>query len=74
VVDEGRTGLLVTPGDARAAAVAIRELVEAGPDGRSSMGAAGREKAERLWSWPRLLDRMDEAYAQAIAERARRSP
>lgn len=74
VVDEGRTGVLVRPGDARAAAAAIRELVEAGPEGRSVLGAAGREKAERLWSWPRLLDRMDDAYAQAIAERARRSP
>jgi glycosyltransferase involved in cell wall biosynthesis len=73
VVDEGRNGLLVSPADARAAAAAIRELVEAGPESRSAMGAAGREKAERLWSWPRLLDRMDDAYAQAIAERARRS-
>jgi glycosyltransferase involved in cell wall biosynthesis len=73
VIDEGRTGLLVPPGDALAAAAAIGELVEASPEGRSAMGAAGREKAERLWSWPRLLDRMDDAYAQAIAERARRS-
>ena len=31
------------------------------------MGAAGREKAERLWGWPRLLDRMEDAYAEAIA-------
>ena len=37
------------------------------------MGAAGREKAERLWSWPRLLDRMDEAYAEAIDEPPARS-
>ena len=33
------------------------------------MGAAGREKAERLWSWPRLLDRMEGTYAEAIAAR-----
>jgi hypothetical protein len=33
------------------------------------MGAAGRAKAEALWSWPRLLDRMDAAYAEAIAAR-----
>jgi hypothetical protein len=33
------------------------------------MGAAGRKKAERLWSWPRLLDQMDEVYAEAIAAR-----
>jgi hypothetical protein len=37
------------------------------------MGAAGRGKTERLWSWPRLLDRMDAAYAEAIASRRRRA-
>ena len=73
VVDEGETGLLVPPGDANAVAGAIRRLVEAGPSGRTTMGAAGREKAERLWSWPRLLDRMDAAYAEAIASRRRRT-
>src|SRR6185312_15754400 len=73
VVDEGETGLLVPPGDADAVAGAIRRLLEAGPSGRTTMGATGREKAERLWSWPRLLDRMDAAYAEAIASRRRRT-
>jgi glycosyltransferase involved in cell wall biosynthesis len=72
VVDEGETGLLVAPGNPRAVADAIRGLLDAGPDGRSAMGVAGRAKAERLWSWPSLLDRMDAAYAEAIAERRRR--
>jgi hypothetical protein len=35
------------------------------------MGTAARRKAERLWSWPRLLDRMDDVYAEAIAARPR---
>jgi glycosyltransferase involved in cell wall biosynthesis len=73
VVDEGETGLLVTPGDPEAVAGALRELVAAGPDGRRRLGAAGRAKAERLWSWPRLLDRMDDAYAEAIEVRHGRS-
>ena len=73
VVDEGETGLLVPAGDSAAVAGAIRRLVEAGPSGRGAMGAAGRGKAERLWSWPRLLDRMDAAYAEAIASRRRRT-
>jgi glycosyltransferase involved in cell wall biosynthesis len=73
VVDEGETGLLVPPGDAAAVAEAIRSLVEAGPAARDAMGAAGRAKAERLWSWPRLLDRMDAAYTEAIASRSRRT-
>ncbi len=74
VVDEGETGLIVPPGDADAVAGAIRRLTDAGPSGREAMGAAGRAKAERLWSWPRLLDRMDAAYAEAIASRRRRTP
>jgi D-inositol-3-phosphate glycosyltransferase len=73
VVDESETGLLVPAGDSAAVAEAIRRLVEAGPGGRGAMGAAGRAKAERLWSWPRLLDRMDSAYAEAIASRRRRT-
>jgi glycosyltransferase involved in cell wall biosynthesis len=69
VIDEGATGLLVKSGDPEAVAAAIRALIEAGPAERARMGAAGREKAERLWSWPRLLDRMEGAYAEAISSR-----
>jgi glycosyltransferase involved in cell wall biosynthesis len=70
VIDEGETGLLVPPDDATAIAAAIRRLSDAGVDGRRRMGAAGRAKCELRWSWPRLLDRMDDAYSEAI--RARR--
>ncbi|MFL5870132.1 MAG: glycosyltransferase family 4 protein [Solirubrobacterales bacterium] len=69
VIDDAETGLLVKPGDPEAVAAAIRGLIEAGSAGRARMGAAGRQKAERLWSWPRLLDRMEGAYAEAIAAR-----
>lgn len=69
VVDEGETGLVVPRGDATAVARALRHLVDAGDEGRARLGAAGRAKAEREWSWPRLLDRMDGAYAAAIAAR-----
>jgi glycosyltransferase involved in cell wall biosynthesis len=69
VIDDGETGLVVEPGDAEAVAAGIRRLIEAGPTGRGRMGAAGRKKAERLWSWPRLLDQMDEVYAEAMAAR-----
>ena len=69
VVDEGKTGILVPPGDPDAVAGAIRELLGAGVDGRRRMGQAGREKAVREWSWESLLDRMDAAYADAIVAR-----
>lgn len=69
VVVEGQTGLLAPRGDAGAVAAKLRELIEAGADGRARMGAAGRERAEREWNWPRLVDRMDAAYAEAIVAR-----
>ena len=69
VVDEGATGIVVPRGEAAAVTAAVRERIDAGPSGRARMGAAGRKKCERLWSWPRLLDRMDGAYAEAIAAR-----
>ena len=69
VVAEG-TGLLARQGDAAGVATRLRELVELGPEGRSAMGARGRARALAEWNWPRLLDRMDSAYAEAIEARA----
>ncbi len=69
VVAEG-TGLLAPQGDVSAVADRLREIVDIGPDGRLAMGARGRARAEAEWNWPRLLDRMDDAYAEAIEARA----
>ena len=41
VVEEGETGLIVPPGDARAVAAAIAELSAAGPAGRAEIGERG---------------------------------
>ncbi|MFN8112830.1 MAG: glycosyltransferase family 4 protein [Solirubrobacterales bacterium] len=68
VVDD-ETGILIGAGDSAAAAEALDRLVDMGPEGRAELGAAGRAKAERQWAWPALLDRMEEAYAEAIAAR-----
>jgi glycosyltransferase involved in cell wall biosynthesis len=65
-----KTGLLAPQGDAGGVASRLREIVELGPAGREAMGAAGRERAESEWNWPRLLDRMDAAYAEALEVRA----
>jgi glycosyltransferase involved in cell wall biosynthesis len=71
VVDE-ETGILVSPGDPAAVAAALTDLVGAGPERREAIGAAGRAKAEREWSWPSLVDRMDAAYSETIEARDRR--
>jgi D-inositol-3-phosphate glycosyltransferase len=72
VVDEA-TGTLVADGDPDAVAAALREMIAAGADRRAAIGAAGRAKAEREWSWPSLVARMDAAYAEAIEARRERS-
>ncbi len=72
VVEPGENGLVVPPGDPAAVAEALGEMIAMGPDGRRRLGTAGRARAERLWSWPRLVERMDEAYEQAIAARRQR--
>ncbi len=69
VVDDGATGRLVPLGDPGAVARALAEMKALGPEGRAGLGRAGRAKAEREWAWPALLDRMDDAYAGAIAAR-----
>ena len=53
-------------------AAALRELVEAGADGRRALGEAGRRKALAEWSWPELVGRMNSAYLEAIAVRRRK--
>ena len=68
VVDEGETGLLVPRGDPAAVAAAVGELADA-PARRRQMGERGRAKALAQWSWPKLVERMDGAYAEAIAVR-----
>jgi len=69
VVADG-TGLLAPQGDAGAVAARLREIADMGADGRAAMGRLGRARAEAEWNWPRLLDRMDGAYAEAIEARA----
>jgi glycosyltransferase involved in cell wall biosynthesis len=73
VVDDGLNGHLVPAGDAGAVAAALDRLAGAGPEERERLGSNGRSKAEREWSWPRLLDRMDEAYLGAVQTRRERN-
>jgi len=64
IVDDGRTGCLVPPGDASALAYAIRQLAE--DDAlRQSLGRAGRERVIS-YSWKSLVPRVIEVYEKAI--------
>lgn len=70
IVDDGRTGTLVPPGDAAALAAAIVDLTTQ-PERVIAMGRAARERALLEFSLDRCADRIDELYRSALARRAR---
>jgi glycosyltransferase involved in cell wall biosynthesis len=66
IVDDGRTGLLVPPGDHEALADAIVAL--AGDAARAAaLGTAGRERALAEFSQERCTDRIVDLYGTALA-------
>ncbi|MBW3573510.1 MAG: glycosyltransferase family 4 protein [Actinobacteria bacterium] len=66
VVDHGATGLLVPPRDPAALADAVADLV-ADPDRRSTMGAAGREKARAAFDQQTVIDTTLGVYGRLLA-------
>jgi glycosyltransferase involved in cell wall biosynthesis len=67
VVREGVDGLHVA-NEPRAIAGAILALLR-DPDRARQMGAAGRERVEREYSWPAVARRTEAAYLAAISTR-----
>lgn len=65
VVEQGATGFVVPPEDARAAADALVRL-SAAPDLRERMGAAGRARVQRLYAWDSCVERMLGVIGEAI--------
>ncbi|HEX3429768.1 MAG TPA: glycosyltransferase family 4 protein [Rhizomicrobium sp.] len=50
----GISGILVPPGDAKALAAALAQLVQAGPEARSALGVSGRNHILRNFSLARM--------------------
>ena len=67
VVESGRSGLLVAPGDVDALSAALSRLENA-PEERARMGEAGRESVRDRYSVPRLVRDVDALYRDLLAE------
>lgn len=62
IVQDGKTGILVSPGDSHALAEAVEHLLE-NPEAAQEMGERGRGRAERLFSTDRLIQDLRTVFA-----------
>lgn len=65
LVDDGRGGYLVPPADVPALAEALLRVLD-NPARLDAMGRHNRRKIEAELSWRRVLDCLEEVYAQAV--------
>jgi glycosyltransferase involved in cell wall biosynthesis len=67
-IDDGRTGVLVPPGDAGALAAAIRTLLR-DPERCASMGAAASAHIRQNFTWSRTAQLTQELYEEVLNHR-----
>ena len=70
MIADGETGILVPPKDADALAKAIAELAD-DPARRAQMGAAGKERADALFTLRRMTDRNEALYYEILKGRGK---
>ena len=71
VVKDGETGLLVSPTDATALAMAIHEVL-ASPERAKKMGQAGHKRLKSHFTVERMADKTYDLYLKLLTERAGR--
>jgi glycosyltransferase involved in cell wall biosynthesis len=65
LVEDGETGLLVTPGDVEALRAALERLL-ADPELRRRLGRSARRRAVERLSWETVTDRIVQVYENAV--------
>jgi glycosyltransferase involved in cell wall biosynthesis len=59
--------LLVPRDDVAALASAFDRMTELGPSGRAALGAAGRADCEQTYAWPRVVEKLELVYVDAVS-------
>jgi glycosyltransferase involved in cell wall biosynthesis len=70
IIDHGRDGFLVAPGDTVDLAASIERLIQV-PGLVREMGARGREKVVSRYTTPRITDRVEGVYLRVLRSRRR---
>jgi glycosyltransferase involved in cell wall biosynthesis len=65
IVEDGVTGIMISPGDAKAMAEAIVSLLK-DEDRAKQMGLEGRQKAEKAYSLRTHLERIESLYLHLL--------
>jgi len=73
VIESGRNGVCVPPGDSQALAAALLQLIR--DQGlRDRIGSQARSDAVQKYSWDDYILRLEALYAMVIEERRQASP
>lgn len=64
------SGIVVPPGDAEAFAMALAEIASLGPDGRKSLGSAGRHRGKANYSLKEISKRYDEMHHDLVCRKS----
>jgi glycosyltransferase involved in cell wall biosynthesis len=65
LIQDGRTGLLVAPGDPEALAAALRSLIDA-PERAAAIGRAARADVQQRYSFDRMVSSFEQLYLSGL--------
>jgi len=64
------SGVVVPPGDAEAFAVALAEIASLGPEGRRSLGSAGRNRGKENYGLKEISKRYDDLHHDLVCRKS----